>query len=82
MDQLWSMDKIFDAVRQVVEQKIKPALASHGGDIELVDVKDGVVKVRLRGACLGCPMAGLTLKNGVEKDLKAAVPQIKKVETA
>lgn len=56
-------------------------LQRDGGDIELVSVKDGVVKVSLRGACAGCPMSQMTLKNVVEQALKEAVPEIKSVET-
>jgi Fe-S cluster biogenesis protein NfuA len=62
-------------------EKIRPALQSDGGDIELVDVVDGVVKVRLTGACGGCPMSQMTLKMGVEKTLKQHVPEVKSVET-
>jgi Fe-S cluster biogenesis protein NfuA len=50
--------------------------------VELVGVEDGVVKVRLRGACAGCPMSQMTLQMGIEKKLKAAVPGIKRVEAA
>ena len=59
---------------------IRPALQADGGDIELVDVVDGVVKVRLKGACAGCPHAAMTLKQGVERILRQNVPEIKKVE--
>ena len=62
-------------------QKIRPALQADGGDIELIDVVDGVVKVRLTGACGGCPMSQMTLKMGVEKVLKQQVPEVKSVET-
>ncbi len=61
--------------------KIRPALRADGGDIELIDVVDGVVKVRLTGACGGCPMSQMTLKMGVEKVLKQQVPEVKSVET-
>jgi len=61
-------------------EKIRPALQGDGGDIELVDVNDGVVKVRLTGACGGCPMSQMTLKMGVERALKQAVPEVKSVE--
>lgn len=60
---------------------IRPALQADGGDIELVDVVDGIVKVRLRGACGGCPMSQMTLKMGVERVLKERVPEVKSVET-
>jgi Fe-S cluster biogenesis protein NfuA len=63
-------------------EKIRPALQADGGDIQLIDVVDGVVKVRLMGACGGCPMSQMTLKMGVEKTLKQEVPEVKKVETA
>ena len=62
-------------------QKIRTALQADGGDIELIDVVDGVVKVRLTGACGGCPMSQMTLKMGVEKVLKQQVPEVKSVET-
>ena len=54
-------------------------MQADGGDIELVDVKDGVVSVRLKGACGGCPMATMTLKNGVERALKQQIPSVKEV---
>lgn len=63
--------------------KIRPSLQADGGDIELIDVKeDGTVVVKLTGACAGCPMSQMTLKMGVEKALKQAVPEVKAVETA
>ena len=58
---------------------IRPALQRDGGDIELVSVEDGVVKVRLIGACGGCPMSQITMTQGVEQAIKKAVPQVKKV---
>jgi Fe-S cluster biogenesis protein NfuA len=62
-------------------EKIRPALQADGGDVELVDVtENGVVQVRLRGACAGCPMATLTLKNGIERRLREERPEIKSVE--
>jgi len=61
--------------------KIRPALQADGGDVELVDVtKDGVVKVRLVGACAGCPMSTMTLAFGIERELKKQVPSVKRVE--
>jgi Fe-S cluster biogenesis protein NfuA len=60
--------------------EVRKMLAADGGDIELVDVSaDGIVKVRLKGACGCCPMSQMTLKMGVEKFLKKAVPQVKEV---
>jgi Fe-S cluster biogenesis protein NfuA len=58
---------------------IRPALQADGGDVELLDVKEGVVSVRLTGACGGCPMSTMTLKNGIERILKQEVPGIKSV---
>jgi Fe-S cluster biogenesis protein NfuA len=60
--------------------KLKPALQRDGGDIELVSVKDGVVKVRLQGACSSCPHASETLKYYVENELKSNIKGIKRVE--
>ena len=60
--------------------KIRPSLNADGGDVELVEVSpDGVVKVRLTGACGGCPMSQMTLKMGIEKTLKEEVPELKEV---
>ena len=61
-------------------ENVRPALQADGGDVELVEVNDGVVKVRLRGACGGCPMSQLTLTQGVERAIKKAVPEIKRME--
>lgn len=61
--------------------KIRPSLQADGGDVELIDVTDdGVVQVRLQGACAGCPMSQMTLKNGIERYLKQTVPEVKSVE--
>ena len=72
-------------MREQVEEtmkEIRPALQADGGDIELVDVDEetGVVKVKLVGACAGCPMSQMTLQMGVERTLKAKVPGVTKVE--
>jgi Fe-S cluster biogenesis protein NfuA len=61
-------------------KKIRPTLEADGGGIELVDVEDGVVRVRLKGACKGCMGAQMTLKMGVERVLKEEIPEIKSVE--
>jgi Fe-S cluster biogenesis protein NfuA len=60
--------------------KIRPSLKADGGDVELVDVVDGVVKVKLKGACAGCPMSTMTIKNGIERYLKQQIPEVKSVE--
>lgn len=67
-----------ERVQQVLE-KIRPLLQRDGGDIQLIDVVDGVVKVKLQGACGSCPMNIMTLKLGVEKQLKQEIPEIKEV---
>ncbi|HEY9073175.1 MAG TPA: NifU family protein [Desulfobaccales bacterium] len=70
-------------MKKAVEQalaKIRPMLQRDGGDIELVAVTDGIVKVRLTGACKGCPMSQMTLKQGVEKLLMKEVPGLKEVQ--
>jgi Fe-S cluster biogenesis protein NfuA len=60
--------------------EIRPNLQADGGDVVLVDVtEDGIVKVKLTGACSGCPMSQMTLKNGIEKHLKKCVPAVKEV---
>jgi Fe-S cluster biogenesis protein NfuA len=64
---------------QTALQKIRPALQRDGGDIELVDVKDGTVKVKLTGHCAGCPMSTMTLRMGVERLLKQQIPEVKEV---
>lgn len=59
---------------------IRPSLQADGGDVELIDVSvDGIVKVKLTGACHGCPMSQMTLKMGIEKIIKTQVPDIKEV---
>lgn len=62
-------------------KKIRPMLQADGGDVELVEIIDGIVKVRLQGACAGCPMSQMTLKNGIERILKEQVPEVKSVES-
>jgi len=61
-------------------KKIRPMLQADGGDVEFVEVENGVVKVRLQGACAGCPMSQMTVKNGIEKLLKAEIPEVEAVE--
>ncbi len=63
-----------------VLDSIRPGLQMDGGDIELIDVKDGVVRVRLVGACSGCPMSMMTLQMGVERALKREIPEVVRVE--
>jgi Fe-S cluster biogenesis protein NfuA len=71
-------------LKEAVEKalaKIRPMLQRDGGDVELVEVDNGVVKVRLTGACKGCPMSQMTLKNGIERLLKQEVPGLTAVES-
>ena len=71
-------------LREKVEeliQKVRPMLQMDGGDIELVDIKDKVVYVRLKGACYGCPASVMTLKLGVERYIKKEIPEIEAVES-
>ena len=71
-----------EKVKKVLANDIKPYLKSHGGDLKLLSVSDdGTVKLKLTGACGGCPMAQMTLKGFVEKALKAKIPEVKKVIT-
>ena len=67
-----------EEVEKVLEE-VRPLLKSDGGDVELVDVVDGVVKVKLVGACGGCQMSSVTLKNGIERIIKQELPEIKEV---
>jgi Fe-S cluster biogenesis protein NfuA len=71
-------------LREKVESaldEVRPSLQADGGNVELVDVTDdGVVKVKLQGACAGCPMSQMTLSQGIERHLKEIVPEVKKVE--
>ena len=64
---------------EAVLAQIRPALQSDGGDVELVDVNEGVVRLKLKGACAGCPMATMTLQHGIERVLKERIPEIKEV---
>ncbi len=70
---------MLEKVKEVIEQEVRPALAMEGGNIELVSVDDGVVKVKLSGACAGCPMSQYTLVNFVEATLKDRIPEVKGV---
>ncbi|MBL7135570.1 MAG: NifU family protein [Candidatus Marinimicrobia bacterium] len=69
-----------EKVEKVLDE-IRPMLQADGGDVELVEVTDdGIVKVRLTGACGGCPMSTITLRMGIEKKLKESIPEMKAVE--
>ena len=64
---------------EAVLARVRPALQSDGGDVELVDVNEGVVRLKLKGACAGCPMATMTLRHGIERILKEQIPEVKEV---
>jgi Fe-S cluster biogenesis protein NfuA len=64
---------------QAVLEQIRPALQADGGDVELVDTNEGVVRLRLKGACNGCPMSAMTLKMGIERILKDKIPEVTEV---
>ena len=68
-----------DKVVAILDE-IRPYLQRDGGDVELIEVENGVVRVRLTGACDGCPMAAMTIKNGIERILKDELPEVKAVE--
>ncbi|GAB4281705.1 MAG: NifU family protein [Coriobacteriia bacterium] len=70
-----------EQVQQVLD-KIRPGLQADGGDVELIDVEDGVVTVKLVGACAGCPMSQMTLTNYVERLLKQEIPEVERVVPA
>jgi Fe-S cluster biogenesis protein NfuA len=63
-------------VKEILEEEIKPAVAMDGGDVDFVSYKDGIVSVKLKGACHGCPGAMMTLKFGIENRLKEEIPEV------
>jgi len=71
---------MIERVREILERDIRPLLAMHAGDAELVSVDDGVVKLRLKGTCHGCILSEVTLKSGIEQVLRSKVTGIKGVE--
>ncbi len=68
-----------DKIKAIID-KVRPALQADGGDVEYIDYNDGIVTVRLKGACGTCPMATMTLKHGIEARVREAVPEVKSVE--
>jgi len=75
-------EKIMKEKVEEVLGRIRNALKMDGGDIELVNVENNVVTVKLKGACAGCPFSQMTIRNFVEKELKKAIPEVEKVEAA
>lgn len=81
--QAGSVPSDMDALREQVEaalDTIRPAIAMDGGNVELLDIEDGVVTLRMMGACGGCPMSTMTLKRGIEQRLREMVPGIERVD--
>jgi Fe/S biogenesis protein NfuA len=78
---LWA-DPLAQTVQRVFDEEINPAVAAHGGHVTLLDVRDGVVYVRLGGGCQGCGMADVTLRQGIEVRLRQVVPEIKELVDA
>ena len=68
-----------EQIKEILET-IRPALQADGGDVEFIDYNDGIVTVRLKGACGNCPMSTMTLKQGIEARIKAKIPEVKSVE--
>lgn len=76
-----SAQSLQDRVTRVLNL-IRPAVQSDGGDLELVEISpDGVVRIRLHGACVGCPSSSMTLKLGIERNLKAHIPEVREVQS-
>ena len=75
-----NFDEIEKKIIQILEEKIRPAVAKDGGDIKFKEFKDGIVKVQLQGSCSGCPSSTMTLKQGVQNLLCHYLPEVKKVE--
>ena len=73
-------DAIFDVVTEVFHREVNPSIASHGGAVELLDVQDGTVVLRMQGGCQGCGMANVTLRQGIEGTLRRSVPSIQGIE--
>mgnify|MGYP001378184568 FL=1 len=75
-----NFDEIEKKIIQILEEKVRPAVAKDGGDIKFKEFKDGIVRVELQGACSGCPSAALTLKQGVQNLLCHYIPEVREVE--
>ncbi len=73
-------DAIFDVVTEIFHREVNPSIASHGGAVELLDVQDGTVVLRMQGGCQGCGMANVTLRQGIEGTLRRAIPSIQGIE--
>ncbi len=72
-------DALYDRVAMIFDTRINPMVASHGGRVDLIDVQDGVVLLRLMGGCQGCGMASVTLRNGIEATLRQLTPEVRAI---
>jgi len=72
-------ETLFQRVDRALDQ-IRPAIRMDGGEVELIDVEEGIARVRMLGACGGCPMSTMTLKMGIERAIRQQVPEVKSVE--
>ena len=79
-ESLENLEEIEKKIVQILNEKIRPAVAKDGGDIKFKEFKDGVVKVQLQGSCSGCPSSTMTLKQGVQNLLCHYIPEVKQVE--
>jgi len=68
-----------EQVKKAIDE-IRPQIQAHGGDVEFVDIQEGIIKVNLKGACAGCPMSQMTVKEGIQSYLKDKIPEVKSVE--
>ena len=68
-----------EQVKKAIDE-IRPKIQAHGGDVEFVDIQEGIVKVNLKGSCAGCPMSQMTVKEGIQSYLKDKIPEVKSVE--
>jgi Fe-S cluster biogenesis protein NfuA len=73
-------DAMFDLVAQIFEREVNPSVASHGGRVDLIDVQDSTVIVRMQGGCQGCGMANVTLRQGIEGSLRRVIPMLRGIE--
>lgn len=78
-EQAMGEENLFQRVDRALDQ-IRPAIRMDGGEVELVEVEEGIAKVRMVGACGGCPMSTMTLKMGIERAIRQQVPEVKSVE--
>ena len=74
------MSQEVEKIKEVLETEVKPMLAVHLGSVDFVGFENGVVSIRFKGTCIGCPLSNLTLKAGIESVLKEKIPEVERVE--